>query len=98
MLVHHPDKKGEDQQDEGDNHFKCIKIGQSVGVADTSAHTHMYTHTCTYLHSLLCTLQCSQLSMLTPVFFRIVAKRRAKSSDRDKCWWVGGLYFQRGIV
>ena len=53
MLVHHPDKKGEDQQDEGDNHFKCIKIGQSVGVADTSAHTHM--HTRTYLHSLLCT-------------------------------------------
>ncbi len=29
VLVHHPDKKSEDQKDDGDTHFKCIKIGQS---------------------------------------------------------------------
>jgi len=28
VLVHHPDKKSEGQSEEGDDHFKCIKIGQ----------------------------------------------------------------------
>ena len=28
VLTHHPDKQTEEQQKDGDDYFKCIKIGQ----------------------------------------------------------------------